>query len=114
MKSVSRSLTVSPVDLVLRNDDLARVTVLRAGDRMLQDTDSPDDLALRLDPCLTATGTTRAEVAWISDDLFGLDCLSSTGHANKFTVSIGDDLRDLLVKHVGSTIDGTETGEGLR
>lgn len=45
--------------------------------------------------------------------LLGLDGLITTSHADKLAIRIGDDLVDLLVEHVGSTVDGAQTSKGL-
>lgn len=107
-------LTIASVDLVLGNDDLTAVAVVCARNRVLEEADSPDDLALLNDSHLPITGVLAStKVAWVADDLLCLDGLSTACHADKFAIRVCDNLVDLLVKHVCTAVDGTETRERL-
>lgn len=56
--------TVLPVDLILRDDNLAGVDVVDVGDGMVQDADGPDHLA--------HFGGALPDVAGVADELFAL------------------------------------------
>lgn len=56
--------TVLPVDLTLRDDNLARVDVAGVGNGMVQDADGPDHLA--------DFGGALHNVAGVADELFAL------------------------------------------
>ena len=115
LSTVDRTRTVSPVYLVLRDDDLGTIGVLGARDRVLEEADCADDLALLDDTNLaTLTSLTGTKVAWVADDLLGLHGLSAATDTNKLAIRVGDDLVDRLVKHVGTAVDGTQTRKRLR
>lgn len=105
--------TMLPVDLILGNDDLYAVGIVCTRNRMLEDADCADDLAVLYDAELSAL-TAGAKVARVTDDLLGLDSLVPAAHADKFTIAIGNDLIYLLVEHVGASIDGGEARKCLR
>ena len=109
-------LTILSSDLVLRNDDLSGIRVIRSGNRMLEDTDRPDDLLLFDNPNLAvlALVTSRAKVARITNDHLGLDRLALARHANEFTVLVRHDLLDRLGEHVGAAVYSGQSCEGLR
>ena len=81
---------------------------------MLENTDSPDNLALFHDSHLAAFSRLPCtEITRIADDLLRFDNLVTTSYANKSAIGIRDDLVDGLVEHVCTTIDCTEPGKGL-
>jgi hypothetical protein len=100
--------------LVLRDDNLARVRVLGARNRVLEQADRSNDLAFLNDAHLaTFEFLARAKVARVTNDLLGLDRLVAAANANELSISISDNLMNGLVEHVSPTIDGRETGERL-
>lgn len=105
---------MSSVDLVLRDDDLATVRVVRAGDRVLQEADSANDFAFLDDAHFTTISPVATKVAGVTDDLLSLDSLTAAGDSDEFAVRIGNNGVDFLVEHVSSTVDGTQTGKRLR
>lgn len=107
-------LTIASVDLVLGDDDLTAVAVVCARDRVLEDADCSDDLAILNDSHLPITAALAGtKVAWVPDDLLRLDGLSTTCHADKFAIRVCDDLLDLLIQHVCTAVDGAKTRERL-
>jgi hypothetical protein len=109
--------TVLPSHLILRDDDLRRIRIVRPRYRVFQNTDRPNHLAslnhLQRSPSFQIL--TRTKVAGVTNHLFRPDRLPSTGHACKHTGSgIDIDGLDLLVEHVCPAVDCRETGEGLR
>ena len=113
MTSKHSELTIFPADLILRDDDLSTVGIIGTRDRVLEDTDSADDLALLDDTLLALCRLAGAEVARVADNLLGLDSLITAADTDEIAVLVGDDLINSLVEHVGATIDGAETGERL-
>lgn len=107
-------LTILPVNLVLRNDNLGRVGIVCARDRVLEDADSPDDLALLEHALLALECLARAEVARVADDLLRLDGLVAAPDADELAALVGHNLVNRLVEHVGAAVDGAETRERLR
>ncbi len=107
-------LTVSSVHLVLRDDDLNTIAIVCAWDRVFQETDHTYKLASfdGSDLCCFRIWASD-EVTGISDDLLSFDRLITASNANKLPIGIGDNFVDLLIEHVSSAIDGTETSEGL-
>ena len=93
-----------PSNLLLGENDLAGVDVFGVGDGVLHDTDTTDDLASLLDLV--------GEIRGITSDELGLGDLTLGLNTSELTILI-DDLLDGLVQHVGSTIDGGKTSEGL-
>ena len=112
--SHTRKHTVTAVDLVLGDDDLARVRVFGSRDGVLEETDCSNDLAFLDGPHLaTLKLLTSTEVAGVANNLLGLDGLVPAANADELAISISHDLMNGLVEHVGSTVDGGETGERL-
>ena len=74
--SLKVALTVSPVNLVLGDNDLSRVDVLGSRNRVLEDANSSDNLAF-LDHANLTTFSRLAgtEVAGVADDMLSLDGL---------------------------------------
>lgn len=106
--------TIASVNLILWNDYLRAITVIGAGNRVLEDTYSPDDLVLFYNSYFTPfSSVTRAEVTGVTNDLLGLDSLATTSYTDEFAVRIGNDLIDPLIEHVSAAINGTETSKGL-
>ena len=102
------SRTVSPANLVLWNDDLRAVRIVRTRDRVLEEANGTDDLALLDYANLASLGRLAcAEVARVTDDLLGLDGLVAAADTNELAIAIGDDLVDGLVQHICTTVDGT-------
>ena len=105
---------VTAADLVLGDDDLRRVRVVRAGDRVLEEADRANNLALFDDADLAALlSLACTEVTGVTNNLLGLDSLVAGANADELAVSVGDDLVNGLVKHVGTAVNGTQTSEGL-
>jgi hypothetical protein len=104
---------MSPFNLILGYDDLDTVGILCARNRVLENANGADDLPVLYDAELSAV-TGRAKVARITNDLFGLDSFGSAADANEFTVTIGYDLINRFVEHVGTTVNSGETSECLR
>ena len=102
-----------PVDLILRNDYLDAVCVLCTRNRVLEDANCADDLAVLYDAELAAL-VARAEVTRVTNDLFGLDSFRSAAYTNKVTIAIGNDLINRFVEHVSAAINGGETRKRLR
>ena len=101
-----------PVDLILWYDDLDTVGLLRARNRVFEDANGADDLAI-LYGTEFSTLAGGAKIARITNDLFGLDGFGSAAHTNKFTVIIGNDLVNRFVEHVGATVNGGEARKRL-
>jgi len=106
-----RVRTVSSVDLVLRNNDLTAVRIFCARNRVLKYADSTDNLALFDNTELAALRV--VEVAGVADDLLGLDGFPTAGNAHEETVFVGDNRVNLLIQHVGSSVDRAQAGERL-
>lgn len=105
---MSGLLTIAAVDLVLWDDDLAGVAIVRTRDGVLQDADRANNLALFDNPDLTTLSLlASAKIARVADHLFSLDGFPTTLYTNEFAISISDNLIDGLVKHVCSAVDGT-------
>lgn len=82
---------------------------------MLKDADGSNDLALLHDANFAILGLLAgAKVAGVTDDLFCLDGLVAAPHADEFAILVRDDFVDGLVEHVGTAVDGAQTGKGLR
>ena len=106
--------TILAPNLVLRDDDLGTVRIVGARDGVLENANSPDDLAFLNNADLaTFQGLARAEVTGVTNDLLGLYCFFTTPYANEFAIGISDNLVDRLVEHVGASVDGTESSKGL-
>lgn len=101
--------TILSVDLILRNNDLCAVAIIGVRDGVLEETDCSDNFAILNNSQLPAFCISSTEVAGITDDLLGLDSLFTTPDADEFAISIGDNFIDLLVEHVGATVDGRKT-----
>lgn len=98
--------------LVLRNDELHRVRVVRVGDGVLEDADGTHHLACLA--YLVLASDTVAEVARIADHNIGFDGLITAADADKLAGLLVDyDLIDGLVEHIGAAVDGRETRKRL-
>jgi hypothetical protein len=102
-----------PVDLILWENDLDTVGIIRTRNRVLENADGADNFAFLNDADFTALLVVN-KVARIANDLFGLDSFGSAAHANNFAIRIGDNLMNRFVKHVGAAINGGEARKGLR
>jgi hypothetical protein len=111
--SRTMTLTMLSLDLILRDDDLDTVGIICTRDRVLEDTDCADDLAVLYDTELPAL-TAGAEVTRVTNDLFGLDSFGPAAYTDKFTITIGDNLIDRFVEHVSTAINGGEARKCLR
>ena len=83
---------------------------------MVEETDRPNDFTLLEDPDLSTLGfLASVEVGGVADDLLSPDGFSSRTDINKLAILIfsGDNFVDGFVEHVGTTVDGRETCEGL-
>ena len=104
-------LTVSSADLVLGNDDLCTIGVIRSGDGVLQETDGPDDFAHLYDSHLAiALGQ---EITWIADNLFRFHRLASAGDSNEFAIRVRDNGIDWLIQHVCATVYSAQASKRL-
>lgn len=101
-----------PSDLILRNDYLDTVGLLCAWNRVFEDANCADNLAVLYDAELPALAA-GAEVTWVTNYLFGLDSFGSAAYTDKFAITIGDNLIDRFVEHVSAAIDGGETCKRL-
>ena len=77
------------------------------------DVASAHDLARLLNTSLALACLSSTEVARVTDNLLRLDSLVTAANTDELAIGIGDDLIDGLVEHVGTAVDGAETGEGL-
>jgi len=111
--SRTKTPTMLPLDLVLGNDNLDTVGIICTRNRVLEDADCADDHAIVYDAELSAL-TARAKVTRVTNDLFGLDSFRPAAYTDKFTIAIGNDLINRLVKHVGAAINGGEARKCLR
>lgn len=102
-----------PVDLILGNDNLNTVGVVCTRNRVLEDADCADDLAVLYDAELS-TLTAGAKVTRVTNDLFGLDSFGPAAYTDKFAITIGNDLIYRLIEHVGASINGGEARKCLR
>lgn len=105
--------TVLAAHLLLGNDELHAVVVVRGGDGVLEEADGADDFAVFVHLLLTFLGLVVEEVCRVGDELVGLDGLVAGPHAHKLAVVAGDDLVDRLVEHVGAAVDGAEASKAL-
>jgi hypothetical protein len=117
MTRAGTGLTVLPADLVLGDDDLRRIRVVGTRYGVLEDTDRPDHLAGFYHPHLSSSLLellARSKVAGITNDLLRAHRLSRRGDAGELAgLGVDVDRLDLLVEHVGASVDGREAGERL-
>lgn len=71
---------------------------------MLEDANSSDYLLLFYHTHFT-TILTRTKVTRVADDLFRLDSFVTTPNPDELAIGIRDDLVNLFVEHVGTTVD---------
>ena len=114
LRPVPIQLTVFPPHLVLRDDDLRGIRVVRPRYGVFEDTDRPDHLA-RLDhPDLARVQLLAGtKVAGIPDHALCPDGLPAAGHAGEDARLVHVDRLDRLVEHVRPPVDRRETGKGL-
>jgi hypothetical protein len=105
---------MSSLNLVLGDDNLATVRVIRSWDGVLQEADGSDNFTFLNNADLSTVCSFGAEVAGVADHLLGLDGLAIAGDSNEFAIGIGNNSVDFLVEHVCTTVDGAQTGKGLR
>ena len=106
--------TVTSVDLVLRNDNLATVSVLCTRNGGFKETDRSDDFAFLDYPNFpTVYWLSGAEITWIPDDLLGLDSFVTTSDPDEFPIRVRHNFVDGFVEHICTSIDGTQTSERL-
>ena len=91
---------------LLGDDDLGGVGILGVGESALENVDAADNLADLLDLV--------GEVGRVAEDELGLDELAIGSHTNEPSIRGIFDALELAVQHVGTAVDGRETGEGLR
>lgn len=102
-------------DLVLRDNELDAVAVVRVGDRVLEEADRAHDLALEEDLVFARALAARLDkVARVADDLLRLDRLAAALDADKLALVVVNDLLDRLVEHVRAAVDGGQAREALR
>lgn len=104
--------TVLPADLGLRNDQLGGVGVVGSSQGVLEHADSAQHVAGNLDLV--------GEVRWVSEDHLGLGLELHLGlNAGHGGLDAGSDailvqhLVDAGVQHVGTAVNGGQTGEAL-
>src|SRR5690242_11042509 len=112
----SKGLTVLAADLRLGNDQLQRVRIVGVGNGVVENADSLEQVS-------SDTRLTR-EVGRVSEDLlgFGLELHSWAGvvlllHSSLDTddlATIVEELVDISVEHICTTVDSRETSEALR
>jgi len=103
---------VSPSDLVLGDNDLTTVRVVRSRDGVFEETNCSNDFALLKDPYLSTLGfLAGTEVGRIADDHLGLDSFLPRTDTDEHAIIVSDNFIDRLVEHVGTAVDGRETGE---
>ena len=106
--------TVSPPNLILRDDDLTTIRVFRSGDGVVEETDCANDLAFLDNPDLSALGCLAGtEVGRIADDLLGFDDFVSRTDAHEHAFFVGHDFVNGFIEHISTAVDGGETCEGL-
>mmetsp|Transcript_18508 Transcript_18508/g.44229 ORF Transcript_18508/g.44229 Transcript_18508/m.44229 type:complete len:436 (+) Transcript_18508:223-1530(+) len=93
------------VQLLLRQNDLSRVRVVRVRDRVVEDAHRSDDLADLLE--------LAREVARVTDDKFAPGDLAAALHTDRFTRIIENHLCIGLVEHVRSSMDSAEPSKCL-
>ena len=104
--------TVLAANLVLGNDDLARVGVVGAGNGVLEDADGPEHVADDLDLV--------GEVRGVAEDHLGARLeahLLDARHGGLDTndlIALVQHLVDVGVEHVGAAVDGRQAREALR
>lgn len=104
--------TVLPADLGLRNDQLGGVGVVGSNQGVLEHADSTQHVARDLDLV--------GEVGWVAEDHLGLGLELhlglNTGHGGldaRGDAVLVQHLIDAGVQHVGTAVDGGQTGEAL-
>jgi len=110
--SRTNQLTVPAANLGLRDDQLARVGIVGADQRVLENADGTQNVASNLDLV--------GEVARVTKNHLGagleLHLRLDTSHGSLDTNSLAslvDELIDVGVEHIGTAVDGTEAGETL-
>lgn len=82
---------------------------------MVEETNRPDNPTLFDDTHLSTVGILAGtEVGRVANDLLSLDSFSPRTDTDELAITIGDDLVDRFFEHVGTTVDGGKTSEGLR
>ena len=97
---------------MLRNDQLARVAVTRASKRMVKNANGPEDVADNLDLAREVRGVTKDHLG-LSLEAHAIGTRHGSLDANSL-ITLVEDLVDVGVKHVGTSVDGREAGEALR
>ena len=93
-------------DLRARDNDLGRLLIIGVGNRVVEETDAPNDLTGGSDRIL-------GEVRGITDDHLGLGHFIARLDAVRNAVGILEDFINVTVQHKGSTMDSAETREAL-
>ena len=102
-------------DLVLGNDELNGIAIVRVGNRMLEDTNRSHDFSLHENFILSRPSSTWLdEITRITNDLLRLDRLSTARDSYEFPLVVVDDFVDRFREHVRSSVDGGESSESLR
>jgi hypothetical protein len=87
-------------NLVLRNDNLCRVGITGLRERVVKDTDGAYNGANALYLVLC--------IGRITDDLLGTDYFVTGADTNNLTIFV-DKFISVLVQHVGTTVNSTQT-----
>ena|SRR5258708_17663747 len=98
------TLTMPAPNLILGDDNLTAVGVIRSGNRVFQEADCPHNLSFLEDSDFAIL--TLLEIAWVTNNLFGLDGFATAGDTNEFTVRIGHNFINGFIEHVGTTVNG--------
>ena len=109
---IDKGPTMPPIDLILRDDNLNTIGVVRPRDRVFENTDGTDDLPV-LDDANFPALLVITKVTWITNDLFGLHGFGSASHTNKFTIRVRDDFVDWFIEHISATVDSGEACKRL-
>ena len=100
--------------MILGDDNLDTVCIIRAGYRVLENTDGTDNFAFLDDAHLAAVfDLARTEVARITNNLLSLDGLLTAPDADELAIGVKNNFIYGLVEHVGAAVDGAQTREGL-
>lgn len=105
-------LTMLSSDLILRNDNLHTIAIIRIRNRMFQEADRSDDLRFFQHSFLLAILVIQ-EVGRVTDAHLRLYSLALRLDADKFAFFVVYDLFDGFVEHVCAAVDCGETSEAL-
>lgn len=105
-------LTVLAANLRLGDDQLARVTLVGIGERVLENADRAEDVSGDLDLIREVARVAENQLGLGLKLHLGLDATHGSLDTNSLA-SLVNKLIDISVEHVGAAIDGAEAGETL-